>query len=207
MIGIEVQAITPAMAEGLGLARQSGVLVSDVAAGSPADNAGIQVQDVVATMNGRPVDSVARFVLDVIARNVGDTLTLGLLRGSQALSIDVPVIASTVIGSDQLAHLADPIENSVRQLGIVGFDITPATATLVPGLRIASGVLVAAREQTAKLADVPLATGDVIHAVNGFVVRSLDGLRVLLQGLKDDRPVVLQIERKGQLMFRTVQSF
>jgi len=206
VIGIDVQAITPAMAEALALARPSGVVVSDVRPDSPADTAGVQVQDVVATMNDRPIDSVPMFTLKLNKRSVGDRLRLGLLRGSETVSLEVPVIASG-IGIDQLAHLADPVTNAVRQLGIVGIDITSSTSTLLPGLRIASGVLVAAREQTGRIADVPLVTGDVIHAVNGFAVRSLDGLRVLLQGLRDDHPIVVQIERNGQLMFRTVQFY
>ena len=46
-------------------------------------------------------------------------------------------------------------------------------------------------------------TGDVIHGLNRFSVRSLDGLRVLLDGLKPNTQVVLQIERNHQLIFVT----
>jgi S1-C subfamily serine protease len=71
------------------------------------------------------------------------------------------------------------------------------------GLRISSGVLVAAREQQAAGAGVPLVVGDVIHALNGFAVRSLDGLRVLVDGIKTGSEVVVQLERDGRLMFIT----
>jgi serine protease Do len=57
VIGVNVQAITPALAAGLGLSRTSGVMVSDVMRDGPADVAGVQVQDVVATVNGKPVNS------------------------------------------------------------------------------------------------------------------------------------------------------
>ncbi len=52
-IGIYVQTITPAIAEGLGLTRDWGVLVGDVAPDGPADKAGVKVGDVVLTANGR----------------------------------------------------------------------------------------------------------------------------------------------------------
>ena len=54
---------------------------------------------------------------------------------------------------------------------------------------------------------MPLFVGDVIHALNSFAVRSLDGLRVLVDGIKAGSDVVLQIERDGRLMFITFQIY
>jgi S1-C subfamily serine protease len=50
-------------------------------------------------------------------------------------------------------------------------------------------------------ADVSLATGDVIHAINGATVETIEGLRSSLDRLSASSPVVLQIERDGKLMF------
>jgi serine protease Do len=204
VIGINVQAITPALASGLGLSRTSGVMVSDVMPGGPADIASIQVQDIVATVNGKPMNSVPMLELEFSTRTAGDTVMLGLVRGSQTFSLSVSVIEQPH-SIDQLSDLADPATHTVRKLGIVGVDITDTTAGLLPGLRISSGVLVAAREQESPGTEVPLVVGDVIHAVNSFTVRSLDGLRVLVDGIKSGSDVVLQIERGGQLMFITFQ--
>ena len=46
-----------------------------------------------------------------------------------------------------------------------------------------------------------LSTGDVIYAVNGTRVRSVKELESALEPLKSGQPVVLQIERLGQLQF------
>jgi serine protease Do len=206
IMGINVQAITPALAGGLGLSRTSGVMVSDVLADGPADIAGVQIQDIVATVNGKPVNSVPMLELELSTRKAGDRVKLGLVRGTQLLSLDISVIERPH-GLDQLSDLADPATNSVRKLGIVGVDINDTTAALLPGLRITSGVLVAAREQEAPGPGGPLVAGDVIHAANGFAVRSLDGLRVLVDGIKAGSEIVLQIERGGQLMFITFQLY
>jgi serine protease Do len=202
MIGINVQAITPALATGLGLSRTSGVIVSDVMPDRPADIAGVQVQDIVATVNGKTMNSVPMLELELSTRTAGDTVMLGLVRGSQTLSLTVAVIEQPD-SIDRLSDLADPATDAIRKLGIVGVDITDTTATLLSGLRISSGVLVAAREQQAAGAGVPLVVGDVIHALNGFAVRSLDGLRVLVDGIKTGSEVVVQLERDGRLMFIT----
>jgi S1-C subfamily serine protease len=160
----------------------------------PADLAGVQVQDIVATVNAKPVNSVPTLELELSTRTAGDTVMMGLVRGSQTVSLPVSVIEEPH-GIDQLSDLADPGTNAIRKLGIVGVDITDTTAALLPGLRISSGVLVAAREQEAPGTGVPLFVGDVIHALNTFAVRSLDGLRVLVDGIKAGSDVVLQIER------------
>jgi S1-C subfamily serine protease len=66
-------------------------------------------------------------------------------------------------------------------------------------------VIVAARVDAWRRADVALLAGDVIHALNGVPVTSLDGIRSALDRLQPRSPVVLQIERGGKLMFVTLQ--
>ncbi len=46
-----------------------------------------------------------------------------------------------------------------------------------------------------------LEPGDVIHAVNRTTVRNLDALRLTIDALKPGDPLVLQIERDGELMY------
>jgi serine protease Do len=200
VIGIEVQANSPDLAAGLHLSKTTGVVVADVDPDSPAETAGVQAQDIVTDVDGAPTQIVPMFGLAMSSHPPGDTVTLGLLRGTNALVVKVPVIEDARF-DDRLATLADPVTNSVPQLGIVGVDITDETAALITGLRITSGVLVAAREQALLDTANPLIAGDIIHSVNGFTVRSLDGLRAILDGFKARSRIVLQIERERHLRF------
>ena len=72
---------------------------------------------------------------------------------------------------------------------------------MVPSLRMASGVIVAARTAFGATVDSGLETGDVIHALNGTTIISLDTLSTSIQQLKSGDPVVLQIERSGELRY------
>jgi len=92
----------------------------------------------------------------------------------------------------------------IKRLGIVATDITP---TVIPTLRMPFGVLVAARDQRSLDRTVPLIRGDVIHAINGLRIKSIEGLRVVLNGVKINSDVVLQVERAGQLKFVTLRVF
>ena len=71
----------------------------------------------------------------------------------------------------------------------------------IGSLRIPSGVMVAAHAEDRHAAAVSLSAGDVIHSVNGASVSSLEALRAALDALPSHAPVVLQIERDGQLSF------
>ncbi len=205
MIGVNLQAITPALAEGLKLPRSSGVLVSDIGTALPADVAGVQVGDVIVSMDGKPIDAVPVLTLALNTKAAGDVVALELLRGSQRLSVRVTV-AEPPGKIDRLGDLSDFIKSGVSKLGILGVDLDDNNGSLLPSLRIASGVLVTARRAESDV-DNPLMTGDVIHACNTITVRSLDGLRVLLGGVAPGSQIVLQIEREGRLMFVTMATY
>jgi S1-C subfamily serine protease len=206
LIGFNMQAITPALASALGLSRTSGVIVSDVLPDSAAEAAGLGVKDVITAVNGKPVQSVPMLALELSRYAAGDLVTLGLLRGTETVSVNVTV-RERPHPIDDLAGLADPEKSSIPKLGIIGIDVGDTTAARFPGLRISSGVFVAARTQVAFGNEVPLIPGDVIHAVNSFAVRSVDGLRVLVDDVRPNSELVLQIERNGQLQFVTCQIY
>ena len=88
----------------------------------------------------------------------------------------------------------------MSKLGIVGVGIDSSIASNFSGLRITSGVIVAAKSAAPNV-EVSLVAGDVIHAINGMPVVSVEGLRSALDRLSTNSPVVLQIERDCKLMF------
>jgi serine protease Do len=206
LLGFSMQAITPALAAALELPRTTGVMVSDVMPDGPAETAGLGVKDLIATVNGKHVDSVPMLSLELSRSVAGDTVVLGVMRGTAITPIRITV-AERPHPIDQLADLSDPEKSAVPQLGIIGIDITDETAALLPSLRIPSGVLVAARTQGSSINNVPLVAGDVIHSVNTLPVKSLDGLRVLVGHVAGSRDLVLQIERNSQLLFVTCQIY
>jgi serine protease Do len=200
LMGFSMQTITPALASGLDLSRTWGVVVSDVLPDGAAEAAGVGIKDVIATVNGKTVESVPMLALELSRYAAGDSVALGLLRGTQAVSVKV-VVRERPHPIDELAALVNPDRSAIAEFGILGVDVGDMTAALLTEPRISSGVFVAARLDKSAGNDVPLSAGDVIHALNGFAVRSVDGLRVLIGGVKANTELVLQIERSGQLQF------
>lgn len=107
---------------------------------------------------------------------------------------------------DLLAGLVDPDKNFVAKLGILGIEISNKISQMLPSLREASGVIVAARVAGLGGQESSLAVGDVIHAINGMTVISLDFLRSKLDEIKPDSPVVLQIEREGTMTYTELRT-
>ena len=106
---------------------------------------------------------------------------------------------------DPLAGLSasiDPRQNLVPRLGILGVDSGPRIAEMLPVVRVRSGVVVASTVAGAiDSREGGLAAGDVVYAVNRTPVAGLSELRAALDALKPGDPVVLQLERRGELMY------
>jgi serine protease Do len=84
-LGITVQNITPEIAQGLGLKREAGVVVTRVEPGSPAANAGIQTGDVIRDVDRKPVKDVDDFVQKIEKSKDQENILLFLQRGQNNL--------------------------------------------------------------------------------------------------------------------------
>ena len=70
-IGVRVQNITSTLARGLGLSQDWGAVVSDVKPNSPAETAGLQVRDVVVSLDGEPVTGSPQFNASFYSKRPG----------------------------------------------------------------------------------------------------------------------------------------
>jgi serine protease Do len=199
-IGVRAQTVTPILAAGLGLKRDEGAVLSDVAPGSSADRAGLSVGDLVLTLDGKPIENGRQLHVNLYRRAVGDTVRLEVLRGDQPTT--VTVLVTERADSLSAAMLpSDPRDNVVGRLGILAATLDPKLAAVLP-LRSRAGVVVASASATVLDSDNGgLLPGDVIHAVNGQWISDLPALRAAIDGAKPGASVVLQIERRGVLMY------
>jgi serine protease Do len=199
-VGIGVQQITPPMAAALRLSRTSGVIVSDIRPGGPAEAAGIKMDDILLSMDHRPVETVPSILGSSFQHSPGDRIEMTVLRGNEQMHFDVAT-AEEPHKSDKLAELADPVKNTIPQLGILGLTVDQQNGLMPGSLRLPTGVLVVARVQSPNSNDPGFQIGDVIHSVNGKLVYSMDDLRTGLTGLNSGDPVALLTERDGELSY------
>lgn len=199
-IGVFTQNITPVMAKGLSLARDHGVVVSDVDPESPADRAGLKRGDVIASLDGQRMLSANQLENRVFRRQTGDKMQMQILRGKTELALTLSV-RERADKANLLARMAHPEKNLIARLGILCIEIDKEIATMIPGLRREYGLIVAAKSSGGQSQFIDLQPGDIIDAVNTFPVPFLDTLRSALDGMKPGDPVVLQIERDGRFQY------
>lgn len=204
-LGITAETITPAMASGLDLPTQHGVIVSDLEPDGPAERAGIEVDDIILALNGRRMATKHQIEANVFRLAPGTKVMIRVQRGDDQM--EIPVLTEEQSGEelDALADAVDPVKNVVPELGIVGLDITKQIHELLPDLRRPAGVVVAARTANAPYSGPPLNTGDVIYGVNHRVIGSVDQLRRTLHEMKTGDAAVLTVEREGHLIYVPIE--
>jgi serine protease Do len=199
VIGVEAQTITPALAEGLRLLQDWGVIVADVHPRSPAALAGLIPGDVIAALDGKPMENARQFDVNVYGR-AGEVVTLDVRRGLERLSIRVSVVER----GDNPTRVADLVardRNLVPELGVLALAVDETIADMLPWLRRRGGIAIAARAAGTPSVETGLQSGDVIYEVNGQSVHTLAELSTALRDVTPSAPVVLHIDRRGRLRY------
>ena len=98
-LGVSIQSLSPALSNALQLDNQHGALVADVASGSPADQAGIQVGDIIVSYDGKAFEDARQLPALVANTPVGQVVTLTVIRQrlSQDIELTVGQLPSTQI--------------------------------------------------------------------------------------------------------------
>jgi len=199
-IGAVAQEITPDLAAGLHLAQSWGVIIADVSPDGPAASAGLQVQDIVLTADGRPVETLPQLNIALHVHHIDQVLKMEVLRGTDKKTLFIPAVEHRD-KMDRLLDAADPAKSLVPRLGILAIDLTDDLRSELGNMRIAGGVIVVGRAADLIVTDSGLQSGDIIHTLNGTPVDSVGTLRHLVRQLRTGDAVVLQVERDGKLMY------
>jgi len=87
-LGVQLIEATPELRRHLGGSAETGVLVSKVLTGTPAERSDIRVGDLIVSVNGNPVGDVTS-LRRALRGNDGETVRVELVRSGKPLSIEV----------------------------------------------------------------------------------------------------------------------
>ncbi|OGP87096.1 MAG: hypothetical protein A2031_03100 [Deltaproteobacteria bacterium RBG_19FT_COMBO_43_11] len=85
--GIAAQDITAEMAKHLGISRDAGVIVTEVQSGSPADDVGIQPQDIIVQVNRVKINSMKSYTREISKAIEKKSVTLLIRRGNSSFFV------------------------------------------------------------------------------------------------------------------------
>jgi serine protease Do len=203
-IGARTQTVTATLAIALGLARSDGVLVSDVVPGGGAAASGLEPGDLILSLDGKPLQNARQFNVNLYSRAPGGAVSLEVMRGARLLTLAVPVTERPG-NPEGLKSLVSPEANLVPRVGLLALTLDDRLRPLLGPLRTRAGAVVAAVSPDGPFWQDPILAGDVIVSANRQAVTSVEGLRALLAPLRTGDALVLQVERKGQLLFLAVE--
>ncbi len=181
-LGVSIQDVTPDLLEALGLEEARGALVSAVAPGSAAEEAGIVAGDVITAIGGEPVDGTTDLRNRVGLTPLGEALEITLIRQGEEQTVTVTV-SEAASDADEGAQAAERLEGATLRDSPAGEG----------GNGLPAGVVVDAVESGSAAEASGLQAGDRIIGINRQQVGSAADLNATIEGIEG--PIALQIIR------------
>ena len=189
-IGVVIQEVNQGLADSFGLKKPQGALVSTVEKGGPAEKAGLEPGDVILRIDGREIDRSTDLPAQVSDMKPGTRARLEIVRKGASKTIDV------TIGEMKEVKTAS-IESGDAAQGRLGLAVRPLDADEARQTGLRGGLVV--ENATGPAARAGIQAGDLILALNGTSVRSVEELRTLTE--RAGKRVALLVQRENAKIF------
>lgn len=197
-LGVEIQQVTPDLAQSFGLAKAEGALVASVVEDGPAAKAGVKRGDVILTFNGQPVPDEHHLPEMVAQTPINKTVPLEVIRDGKHVDLDVKV------GELQETKLASAKSDETNDnWGLQVQALTPEIAQQL-NLKSSKGVVVRGVNPDTPGADAGVQPGDVVLEVNHKKIDSVDDFLSGAKAAKDSKKPALLLVQRGDATLYTV---
>jgi Do/DeqQ family serine protease len=160
-LGARLQAVTPEIAESMGLRLPNGALVANVVANSPAARAGLKLSDLIVAIDGQPVEDPNAFDYRFATRPLGGASQIDVQRAGKTVKLTVPLESAPDAGRDEIVLTTRSPFQGARVA-----NISPAVADELHLDSDTQGVVVTDLADNGTAASIGFQKGDIILAVN-----------------------------------------
>ena len=196
-LGAKLQAVTPEIAEGLGLKRPAGALVASVTPKSPAARAGLKTGDLVVAVDGQPVDDPNAFDYRFATKLLGGQVQLGIVRSGRESRLAVALESAPENPRNEVI-----IQARSPFLGAKVANLSPALAEELRLDSAAEGVAVLEVADGSVAQSIGFQKGDVVLTVNNEpIAKTADLQRVAAQPTRLWRVTILRGGQKLSVVF------
>jgi serine protease Do len=200
-IGVQIQNVTPDLADNLGLKNESGALVAEAQKDSPAAAAGVKSGDVITAVDGDAVADPHDLARRIAALGPKKTAKLSIVRNGSPMTIDVTLgtMPAEKTASAE-THNSDSNASSSSALAKLGLTLHAAHGQ--------DGVVVAEVDPDGAAADKGLKEGDVILEVAGKSVSRPSEVAEAIDAAKSDgkKSVLLRVKSGDGERFLTLPT-
>lgn len=196
-LGVMAQDIDSGLAESLGLETPHGALIAEITKGSPAEKAGLRVQDVVTELNGEQITNTRKLMAVAEKLKIGQKYPLEFLRDGKPLAIEVTMAELPERLLTQESGELEPEDSSedtvIDELGI---SIRPMTRELADELSLSDvrGVVISSVKRDSYAESLGIQAGDVIFRMGSEDVNSAADVRKGIDEAKKNQRILLYIK-------------
>ena len=194
-MGVGIQDLTPELAEYYKVKGETGVLVTQIFEGDPADKAGIKANDIITAVNGEPVTSSRELSRRIAALGVGQKAKITIMRDGREKTVTVETAKR-----QEEQTLASKESESDDKLGLSLQSLEPDMAARLGYDEAEKGVLVTGVESGSKADKAGVQQGDLVKEINRKPVAGMEEFRKQLNQVKKGDPIMLLLKR-GQSGF------
>ncbi len=201
-LGVLIQEVTRELAESFGMDNPHGALVAKVLDQSPAEEAGLEVGDVIIEFNGKKVMRSSGLPPLVGRAKVGEQARVTVIRDQKRRNIGV-VIAELPTSITQAAFT--PGEESRVEDTALGMKVEDLSRKAGKRLKIENGVQVVEVGESGPASDAGIIKGDVITMIDNHEIDSIDEFEKVTGELKSGKSVALLVQRRNGPVFLAIR--
>ncbi|WP_436839659.1 DegQ family serine endoprotease [Pseudomonas moraviensis] len=198
-LGVVIQEVNKDLAESFGLDKPAGALVAQIQDDGPAAKGGLQVGDVILSMNGQPIVMSADLPHLVGALKAGAKANLEVIREGKRKNVELTVGAIPDEDKELNALPKSGAESSSNRLGVA---VGELTAEQKKTYDLKGGVVIK-EVQDGPAALIGLQPGDVITHLNNQAIGSAKEFTDIAKALPKNRSVSMRVLRQGRASFIT----
>ena len=180
VLGVNIQTLTPDIAQSMELGSVQGALVSQVVDGSAAEKAGIKAGDVITAVNGKPVKDASALRNTIGLLRIGDRVDVSLLRDGKPRRVTAVIGERDAAAESKAAGFHEGLQGAelvdAQGGGVLIRSVAEGSPAAERGLRSNDVILAVGRTRVANLADFQRAT----EGASAFVVQIRRGSAMLV---------------------------
>lgn len=203
-LGVQIQDVTRDLAESFGMKTPHGALVSRILPKSPAEEAGLQIGDIIEEFNGQDIATSAALPPMVGATGIGQTAKLKVLRQGESREVTIKIGMLPEEEPKPVSAQETTAGDKVARLNIAVSSLTSEQRTQLELPKASGGVLIQS-VSPGPAYDAGVRRGDILLRIQDQLVKDAKQLNDIVKSQPKGKSVAALIQRQGGTQFLAIK--
>ncbi|NOT10944.1 MAG: DegQ family serine endoprotease [Methylococcaceae bacterium] len=195
-LGVQIQDVTRELAESFGMKKPQGALVSKIMPGSPAENASLQIGDIITEFNDQAIETSADLPPMVGMAPINENATLKIIRQGETKTVNFKI----GLLPEQDEKVAE-VKTDTKPTNKLGITVSALTNEQRDALQIAKGGVMVQEVGKGAAKEAGIQRGDVILRIQNNAINNVTDFNEITAKLPVGKSVAALIQRRGSPAF------